>query len=148
MKIVCDCRCSSTFFVVYVLRLFYIVLLFSPKPIWSWPSAPDPSLETYMSDSWAMLSGRIQSQSSCVSIPRNFTLCHGIDYDQMRLPNLLEHETLDEAVQQASPWNSLLRLNCHADTQVHLRYTSSSVTSSFGLVRLTTGANDDVTQGF
>ncbi|VDP16681.1 unnamed protein product [Soboliphyme baturini] len=76
---------------------------------------PLPVVQAYMSESWAMLS-RMPSPT-CVDIPRNFSLCHGIDYRRMRLPNLVEHETLDEAVQQAAPWISLLRLNCHADTQ-------------------------------
>ncbi|KHJ41783.1 fz domain protein [Trichuris suis] len=79
----------------------------------SWPSGVD----TYMSESWAVLSR--MPQPSCVDIPRNFTLCHGIDYSRMRLPNLVDHETLDEAVQQAAPWISLLRLNCHSDTQAY-----------------------------
>uniref|UniRef100_A0A5S6QXL6 Secreted frizzled-related protein 5 n=1 Tax=Trichuris muris TaxID=70415 RepID=A0A5S6QXL6_TRIMR len=82
-----------------------------PEAASSWPSGVD----TYMSESWAVLSR--MPQPSCVDIPRNFTLCHGIDYSRMRLPNLVDHETLDEAVQQAAPWISLLRLNCHSDTQ-------------------------------
>ncbi|KRX90352.1 Secreted frizzled-related protein 5, partial [Trichinella pseudospiralis] len=81
------------------------------QAISSWSSGMD----TYMSESWAVLSR--MPQPSCVDIPRNFTLCHGIDYARMRLPNLVDHETLDEAVQQAAPWISLLRLNCHPDTQ-------------------------------
>ncbi|RCN47883.1 hypothetical protein ANCCAN_06077 [Ancylostoma caninum] len=39
-------------------------------------------------------------------------------YSQMRLPNLLEHETINEAIHQSSDWKSLLQLNCHPDTQV------------------------------
>ncbi|KRZ11728.1 Secreted frizzled-related protein 5, partial [Trichinella zimbabwensis] len=81
------------------------------QAISSWSSGMD----TYISESWAVLSR--MPQPSCVDIPRNFTLCHGIDYVRMRLPNLVDHETLDEAVQQAAPWISLLRLNCHPDTQ-------------------------------
>ncbi|TKR78348.1 hypothetical protein L596_019163 [Steinernema carpocapsae] len=38
----------------------------------------------------------------------------------MRLPNLLEHETLEEAIEQSTPWSSLTALNCHADTQLFL----------------------------
>lgn len=36
----------------------------------------------------------------------------------MRLPNLLEHETVNEVIEQAAPWIPLHRLNCHPDTQV------------------------------
>lgn len=36
----------------------------------------------------------------------------------MRLPNILEHETVSEAIHASKDWESLLRLNCHPDTQV------------------------------
>lgn len=36
----------------------------------------------------------------------------------MRLPNLLEHESLAEALQQSDAWNSLLKLHCHPDAKV------------------------------
>uniref|UniRef100_A0A915IIJ8 FZ domain-containing protein n=1 Tax=Romanomermis culicivorax TaxID=13658 RepID=A0A915IIJ8_ROMCU len=76
------------------------------------------------SSSWPLLGAGAGSKmgqaAACVSIPRNFSLCHGIDYDKMRLPNLLEHETLDEAVQQSTPWVSLLRLNCHTEAKLFL----------------------------
>lgn len=39
-------------------------------------------------------------------------------YTQMRLPNILEHETVSEAIHASKDWESLLRLNCHPDTQV------------------------------
>jgi hypothetical protein len=35
-------------------------------------------------------------QSKCIDIPANMTLCRNIGYTQMRLPNLLEHDTLRE----------------------------------------------------
>ena len=38
----------------------------------------------------------------------------------MRLPNLLEHEELDEAIQQSDAWLSLLRLHCQPDTRLFL----------------------------
>ncbi|VDN17698.1 unnamed protein product [Gongylonema pulchrum] len=41
-------------------------------------------------------------------------------YSTMRLPNLLEHETVDEVIEQAAPWIPLYRLNCHPDTQLFL----------------------------
>lgn len=57
---------------------------------------------------------------ACVSIPENLTLCHGIGYTQMRLPNLLEHDTMAEVSQQATPWIPLYNLKCHNDTQLFL----------------------------
>lgn len=63
--------------------------------------------------------GRI-SQGKCIDIPSNMTLCLGIGYSQMRLPNLLEHDSVKEATQQASSWVPLLNVRCHPDTQVFL----------------------------
>ena len=77
----------------------------------------------YMSDwnsDWAMLSGRLIQQPKCIDIPSNLTLCHGIGYTQMRLPNLLEHETIAEVTQQAASWKSLVNIHCHLDTKLFL----------------------------
>lgn len=68
---------------------------------------------------WSVVSGRML-QPKCVDIPLNMTLCHGIGYEQMRLPNLLEHDDLKESVQQAENWNPLIGIRCHPDTQVFL----------------------------
>ncbi|CAJ0602950.1 unnamed protein product [Cylicocyclus nassatus] len=73
----------------------------------------------YLSESW-MLSSERPSGPRCVPIPHNLTICYGMQYNQMRLPNLLEHETINEAIHQSSDWKSLLQLNCHPDTQLFL----------------------------
>jgi hypothetical protein len=51
----------------------------------------------YFAD-WSALAG--DRQPTCVSIPQNMTLCHNIGYTKMRLPNLLEHDSMQEASQQ------------------------------------------------
>ncbi|KAI3372233.1 hypothetical protein L3Q82_022740 [Scortum barcoo] len=56
----------------------------------------------------------------CVDIPVDLRLCHGVGYQQMLLPNLLEHETMAEVKQQASSWVPLVHKNCHPGTQVLL----------------------------
>nr|XP_027204764.1 secreted frizzled-related protein 2-like [Dermatophagoides pteronyssinus] len=56
----------------------------------------------------------------CVPIPANLTLCNGIKYQQMRLPNLLLHETINEIIEQSSSWLQLLRIGCHPDTKLFL----------------------------
>ncbi|XP_076307595.1 secreted frizzled-related protein 5-like isoform X1 [Tachypleus tridentatus] len=66
------------------------------------------------------LSGMRTTSPPCVKIPQKLTLCSGIGYDQMRLPNLLGHDTMVEVAQQASHWVSLLNLKCHPDTQLFL----------------------------
>lgn len=60
------------------------------------------------------------TQPSCVDIPENLTLCHGIGYTKMRLPNLLDHDTMAEVSQQSASWVPLFNLKCHADTQLFL----------------------------
>ena len=41
-------------------------------------------------------------------------------YSKMRLPNLVEHDTLHEVTQQSMSWIPLLNIKCHADTQLFL----------------------------
>ncbi|VDL70002.1 unnamed protein product [Nippostrongylus brasiliensis] len=77
------------------------------------------SASAYLSDSW-MLSSERPMGPRCVPIPQNLTICYGMQYNQMRLPNLLEHDTINEAIHQSSDWKSLLQLNCHPDTQLFL----------------------------
>ncbi|XP_013787937.1 secreted frizzled-related protein 5-like [Limulus polyphemus] len=72
----------------------------------------------YLTD-WNMVGSRL-TQPMCVDIPQNLTLCHGIGYTQMRLPNLLGHDTMIEVGQQAGPWVPLFNLKCHPDTQLFL----------------------------
>ncbi|XP_053561079.1 secreted frizzled-related protein 2-like isoform X2 [Bombina bombina] len=59
-------------------------------------------------------------KSSCKSIPSSMTLCHAVGYSEMRLPNLLGHDTMKEALQQAGSWVPLLTKQCHADTKKFL----------------------------
>uniref|UniRef100_A0A4W3GU58 Secreted frizzled-related protein 1b n=1 Tax=Callorhinchus milii TaxID=7868 RepID=A0A4W3GU58_CALMI len=56
----------------------------------------------------------------CVDIPFDLRLCYNVGYGKMRLPNLLDHETMDEVMQQASSWVPLLNKNCHPNTQLFL----------------------------
>ncbi|KAM9434071.1 secreted frizzled-related protein 2 [Clarias gariepinus] len=57
---------------------------------------------------------------SCREIPARLALCGGMEYKRMRLPNLLGHETMDEAAQQSAPWVPLVHKHCHADTRMFL----------------------------
>uniref|UniRef100_A0A3Q3JXK6 Secreted frizzled-related protein 1 n=1 Tax=Monopterus albus TaxID=43700 RepID=A0A3Q3JXK6_MONAL len=59
-------------------------------------------------------------QPQCVDIPADLRLCHNVGYKTMRLPNLLDHETMAEVKQQAGSWVPLLAKRCHADTQLFL----------------------------
>lgn len=72
----------------------------------------------YFAD-WGVIGGRPQ-EPTCVDIPEDMPLCSGIDYSKMRLPNLLEHDTLKEAQQQSGYWVPLLNLQCHPNTQLFL----------------------------
>jgi secreted frizzled-related protein 5 len=59
-------------------------------------------------------------QQKCIDIPQNMSLCKSIGYSQMRLPNLLDHDTVREVTQQASSWVPLLGIRCHPDTKLFL----------------------------
>lgn len=56
----------------------------------------------------------------CRPIPQSLKLCRNMEYRQMRLPNLLGHETMDEIHQQARSWVPLLKKKCHQDLQLLL----------------------------
>ncbi|CAD5220040.1 unnamed protein product [Bursaphelenchus okinawaensis] len=74
----------------------------------------------YLSQDWSAFGHSTSDGPRCVPIPTNFTLCHGMQYSTMRLPTLLEHDTVAEAIQQSDAWNSLLRLHCHPETKLFL----------------------------
>ena len=56
----------------------------------------------------------------CQEIPANFTLCYGLGYTQMHLPNLLSHESITEILYELPLWQSLLSLGCHANARLLL----------------------------
>ncbi len=74
-------------------------------------------MTSYVSSTYDWDSRSSSITATCINIPRNLTLCHNIGYDHMRLPNLLEHDTLSEVSQQAASWVPLLNVRCHPDTQ-------------------------------
>ncbi len=61
-----------------------------------------------------------QHWPKCIDIPSNLSLCQNLQYKQMRLPNLLEHDTIKEVTQQAKSWVPLVGIKCHADTKLFL----------------------------
>ncbi|XP_005992612.3 secreted frizzled-related protein 5 [Latimeria chalumnae] len=60
------------------------------------------------------------SSTRCMPIPQRMALCYDIGYQDMRLPNLLEHETAAEAIHQSSSWLPLLARECHPDARIFL----------------------------
>src|SRR6218665_1704610 len=92
----------------------------------AWSQPHDyPRLVSDWNKDWSMDSGPGApslggSQAKCIAIPVNMTLCHGAGYSEMRLPNLLDHESLETASRQAESWVPLLNIRCHPDTQVFL----------------------------
>lgn len=83
----------------------------------------NPHSAGFLSDSdWGDMDWGIHTgfRPRCVEIPSNFSLCRDIGYEQMRLPNLLDHESLAEATEQSRPWNHLTNLHCHPDTKMFL----------------------------
>ncbi|XP_056330160.1 secreted frizzled-related protein 2-like [Danio aesculapii] len=57
------------------------------------------------------------ARSVCKPVPNTMVLCAGIGYRDMRLPNLLEHQSAREAQQQSAAWVPLLGKRCHRDTR-------------------------------
>ncbi|MBN3295478.1 secreted frizzled-related protein 2 [Amia ocellicauda] len=62
----------------------------------------------------------LHRRSSCRAIPATLRLCHDIEYSDMRLPNLLGHDTMQEVLQQAASWIPLVQKQCHPDTRKFL----------------------------
>ncbi|KAL6472037.1 hypothetical protein MHYP_G00206870 [Metynnis hypsauchen] len=61
-----------------------------------------------------------RTRSVCKPVPSTMGLCHGIGYEAMRLPNLLGHDSVKEAQQQAAAWIPLVSKRCHSDTRKFL----------------------------
>lgn len=59
-------------------------------------------------------------RSVCKPIPSSLSLCRGVGYRSMWLPNLLGHDSLREVQQQSAPWLPLVSKRCHRDTQKFL----------------------------
>uniref|UniRef100_A0A3Q3K8M1 FZ domain-containing protein n=1 Tax=Monopterus albus TaxID=43700 RepID=A0A3Q3K8M1_MONAL len=59
-------------------------------------------------------------RSVCKPIPSTLSLCHGIGYRHMWIPNLLGHDSLKEARQQSAAWLPLISKLCHGDTKKFL----------------------------
>lgn len=59
-------------------------------------------------------------RSVCKQIPSTLSLCHGIGYRRMWIPNLLGHDSLREAQQQSAAWLPLISKLCHRDTKKFL----------------------------
>eukprot|EP00062_Callorhinchus_milii_P006137 gi/632946355/ref/XP_007888517.1/ PREDICTED: secreted frizzled-related protein 5-like [Callorhinchus milii] len=66
------------------------------------------------------MSVKMGSSTRCLPIPKAMALCHDIGYVEMRIPNLLEHQTLAEVMQQSSSWLPLLARECHPDARIFL----------------------------
>lgn len=70
-------------------------------------------------DAWSM-DVRTITQRRCVPIPSDLSLCRNVGYENMSLPNLLNHDTIAEVKRQANPWVSLHNIGCHPNTDLFL----------------------------
>uniref|UniRef100_A0A1A8H947 Secreted frizzled-related protein 2 like n=1 Tax=Nothobranchius korthausae TaxID=1143690 RepID=A0A1A8H947_9TELE len=59
-------------------------------------------------------------RSVCKPIPVTLSLCDGIGYRRMWIPNLLGHDTPKEVQQQSAAWLPLVSKLCHRDTRKFL----------------------------
>ncbi len=62
----------------------------------------------------------LSTNNRCQPIPSNFSLCYGLGYTQMYLPNLFNHESITEILYELPLWQSLVNLKCHANARLLL----------------------------
>ncbi|XP_034149988.1 secreted frizzled-related protein 2 [Esox lucius] len=86
-------------------------------------------------------------RSACKPIPSTLSLCHGVGYREMRLPNLLGHDSLKEAQQQSAAWLPLVSKLCHRDTRKFLCSLFAPVCLPEGAVRPCRGLCEAVRDG-
>ncbi|XP_041465974.1 secreted frizzled-related protein 5-like [Lytechinus variegatus] len=103
-----------------LLVLFLAFVASTPAVVWGQETETDMAMLGMSSRTYPLdLSGR-PKESVCVEIPEDLSLCQNIGYTSMRMPNLLEHDTLDEVKNQAKSWIPLLLQHCHEGTQLFL----------------------------
>ena len=105
-------QASRTLNMASSLQTFTVFLL-----LMCWQNVCLAKAQTYFADWSALAEDR---QPTCVAIPSNMTLCTNIGYNKMRLPNLLEHDTIQEASNQAQHWNALIQTGCSEHTKLFL----------------------------
>ncbi|PAA75392.1 hypothetical protein BOX15_Mlig033178g3, partial [Macrostomum lignano] len=81
-------------------------------PDWNPPSLPGGSGGINVSP--------LAAASRCVPIPRSLELCANIGYAEMRLPNMLNHDSVTEVQDNTKQWLPLTRTECHRDVRVLL----------------------------
>ncbi|XP_054152594.1 myb-like protein D [Oppia nitens] len=108
-----NCKFLDLVYILLCLLINTIILVRANTFQW----ANDPNLES--TSHWHRDSQQ-NGAAVCVDIPSNVTLCQGIGYTKMRLPNLLNHDTLREVSEQAKSWIPLSQLDCHPDTKLFL----------------------------
>ncbi|XP_077197246.1 secreted frizzled-related protein 2-like [Paroedura picta] len=101
-RLLCPGRCPMD------LRLLPFALLMAAWSVPSSSSSPHPPAHPG------------SRRNSCKPVPDTMTLCHGVGYSEMRLPNLLGHDSVREALQQSASWVPLLSKRCHQDTKKFL----------------------------
>ncbi|XP_072410251.1 secreted frizzled-related protein 1-like isoform X1 [Chiloscyllium punctatum] len=94
---------------------FYTVFLPLSMGLFAWCVAMEVEESSWQADSRFYI-----KPPHCVDIPFALRLCNNVGYHKMSLPNLLDHETMEEVQQQASSWVPLLNKNCHPNTQLFL----------------------------
>lgn len=85
---------------------------------WGEPAAPSDFRSTDLISDSKLWDPRFSSR--CLPIPSSMALCHNIGYETMRIPNLLGHDSPEEAVQQSASWLPLLARECHPDARIFL----------------------------
>lgn len=104
---------------IFGCHLWVVLALFS-SPVHGNTFIWDPNSPGSIDTTWRRPYSAFSNPPVCVPIPANLTLCYGIKYSEMRIPNLLHHDSLNEVIEQSASWTSLINLKCHPETQLFL----------------------------
>lgn len=108
---------------MYTISCFYILILSLSclKQAYPYSFMDMSQYDTQNSDnSLSDWDSGLYGKPICINVPSNMSLCQNINYNQMKMPNLLGHDTIEEVVYQSSVWTPLLSINCHKDAQMFL----------------------------
>lgn len=90
----------------------------SPTALWEGVASWSGLSSVYSVDEGGLWEPR--SSSRCVPVPDGMALCRDVGYDTMRTPNLLGHQSPEEALQHSATWLPLLYRQCHPDARIFL----------------------------
>ncbi|KAK7930867.1 hypothetical protein WMY93_007262 [Mugilogobius chulae] len=104
-------RCALTYGCSFSLALARSLFLSITLLLLSVSAADEYDYYSWQSDNFH--NGRFYTkQPQCVDIPADLRLCHNVGYKKMRLPNLLDHETMPRPIYPCRSLCEAVRNSC------------------------------------